>query len=107
MRVIQASVAKRLAFAKWARLQGFNRHSSATWKVPDDVDVPAELLAGAQIDGKVPQTLKPKAARKRTRKKAEPTSVVDETPVVTTSYYRRPEVEAEQDAQPQTEDQEE
>lgn len=71
MRIVQASVAKRLAFAKWARLQGLSRHSSATWKVPNDVEVPAEFLVGAQIDGKAAEQPK-KVRATRSRKKAEP-----------------------------------
>lgn len=77
MRVIQPSVAKRIAFAKWARLAGLSRHSSATWKVPDDVEVPAALMVGAQVDGSVyaPQ---PAPKRTRTRKRKEPFGAVEE-----------------------------
>lgn len=66
MRVIQPSVAKRIPFATWARQQGLNRHSSATWTVGEDVEVPENLLVGAQIDGKAYEPSKPK--RTRTRK---------------------------------------
>lgn len=73
-RIVQPSVAKRITFATWARKEGINRHSSATWTVPDGVDIPEALLAGAQIDGKAYEGDKPKRTRTRTRTKIGPVS---------------------------------
>lgn len=73
MRIVQPSVAKRITFATWARKAGINRHSSATWYVPDDLEIPADLLAGSQIDGKPYEADKPKRTRTRTRTKTGPT----------------------------------
>lgn len=66
-RVIQPSVAKRIAFATWARKNGVAKTSSATFVVNDDVEVPEALMVGAQIDGKVPVEKKP-TTRRRVRK---------------------------------------
>lgn len=79
MRIVQPSVAKRITFATFARKNGLRRHSSVTYHVPDDLVIPAALLAGAQIDGKpyVEET-KPK---RRTRKPKPPEPV--EEPVET------------------------
>lgn len=73
-RIVQPSVAKRITFATWARKEGLNRHSSATWTVPGGLDIPADLLAGAQIDGKPYDPDKPKRTRTRVRKQMGPVS---------------------------------
>ena len=65
-RIVQPSVAKRITFATWARTQGLNRHSSATWTVPEGTEIPDALMVGAQVDGKPYEPDKPK--RTRTRK---------------------------------------
>jgi len=52
MRTVQPSVAKRNAFAVWARRARLGRSSTVTWRLPDDVEPPAELMEGAQVDGK-------------------------------------------------------
>jgi hypothetical protein len=72
MRVIQASVAKRIAFATWARKQGLSRHSSASFFVPDDVEVPENLMSGAQVDGQPYQTETKPKTRRRKRKDTGP-----------------------------------
>jgi hypothetical protein len=64
-RVIQPSVAKRIAFATWARKAGVAKTSSATFVVPDDVEVPEALMKGAQVDGKVPVEKKPTTRRRK------------------------------------------
>ena len=107
MRIIQASVAKRLAFAKWARLQGLNRHSSATWKVPGDVEVPEALLVGAQIDGKAYQEPKDEPKKTRTRKRAKPFGPVEEPAPPITFTEEGPKLEQDAAPEPQTETQEE
>lgn len=65
-RIIQPSVAKRIAFATWARKNGIPRRSSVTYAVPDGTEVPEGLMVGAQIDGAFPKVEEPKP-KKRTR----------------------------------------
>lgn len=74
IRIIQPSVAKRIAFSTWARKNGINRRSSVTYAVPDDIEVPDALMVGAQVDGKLVTPPKPvsKPKRPRAKKKAEP-----------------------------------
>jgi hypothetical protein len=84
-RVVQPSVAKRIAFATWARKNGIRRHSSATYYVPVDVEVPANLMIGAQVDGapvKAPEPKKPTTRRRKTTDRgtvAEPAPPLAET----------------------------
>lgn len=66
-RIIQPAVAKRIAFATWARKNHVKKMSSATYSVPESIDVPETLMVGAQIDGKVPPETGDKKAPKRTR----------------------------------------
>lgn len=108
MRIVQPSVAKRITFATFARKNGLRRHSSVTYYVPDDFVLPANLLAGAQVDGK-PYTEPKPEPKKRTRKKAEPkpepvdepVEAVDEAPYLSvsdgssTSTWRQTEPEEE------------
>lgn len=65
MRVVQPAVAKRITFSTWARKAGIRRHSNVSYFVPEEVDIPASLLAGAQIDGKPYEPEKPKTQRRR------------------------------------------
>lgn len=83
MRIVQPGIAKRIKFATWARGQGLNRHSSATWNVPEGTDIPEALLVGAQIDGKPyePEPEKPK--RTRTRKTKDRGPVEEPAPPLT------------------------
>lgn len=102
-RIIQPSVAKRLTFAKWARLAGLNRHSSATWTVPDGIDVPESLMAGAQVNGKpYEEPTAPKRTRVRKRKDIGP---IEEpiAPAPTPDIEPEPEIEVFTEP-PQTED---
>lgn len=64
-RIVQPSVAKRIAFATWARKTGVNRTSSATYSVAADIDIPAELMVGAQVDGQPYEPDAPKRTRVR------------------------------------------
>jgi hypothetical protein len=81
-RIVQPSVAKRITFATWARKEGINRHSSATWTVPEGTEIPESLLAGAQIDGKPYEAPKPEPKRTRTRR-TKPVEPVSDEPTVT------------------------
>lgn len=98
MKVVQPSVANRITFATFARKAGLRRHSSVTYFVPEEVEIPAKLLKGAQIDGKPYVAPEDKPKPKRTRKPKppepepvdEPVEAVDDPPVPSRSYYSDP-----------------
>jgi cell division septation protein DedD len=74
MRIVQPSVAKRIAFSRWARKAGLRRYTTVSYFLPEDIMPPAELMVGAQIDGK-PYEPKPKPTRaRRTRSEPKPES---------------------------------